>query len=311
METVEDLYESTKFSGRRRVARWGVKTSNTVRQHPEYLRAKTKREHNSFVLMNRDEELKANGTASALGYREFEYYSSAEGWDNVRRAPVTDIGSGIANINHHTASSVVHYSVDKRKNWETIEAAKKAQQRRMALTRSYSDTDELESSSQSSDDDDGDEQDIPKVAVIEREAVVQVRGDQVGFGQVKIGEAFVSKSTQNRVLDEGNTTDGEDSESSERYVVSTGRKGRVVRDKRPKGKKGVIKPRMANQHSRFIQDLATADTLIAVAKPMDRSHHSNHAKYNEFICCKICNPPKANAHKRDNSGFKKKLLDEL
>jgi hypothetical protein len=200
--------------------------------------------------------------------------------------------------------------VDKKKNWETIEAAKKAHERRLALTRSYSDTDELSQSSSSSSEDNDDDASVPKVAVVEREAVINDRMRRTDLGNLLLADAFVAKKTQNYSLDEKEKEDGEESPEG-RYVVAKGRKGRVVRDKRPKGKRGVIKPRMANHHSRFVQDLATSDTLIAIATPMDRSHHANHTKFIEYNCCKICNPPKPNAHKRDNSSFKKKLLDQL
>lgn len=175
------------------------------------------------------------------------------------------------------------------------------------MTRSYSDTDELEGSL-SDTDSDNTESGVPTVAVVERGILPDDQSKRTDLGHLRLGATFMSRATANRVIG----AEDADADLAENFVVSTGRKGRVVRDRRPAGKKGVRRSKHANTNSKFVQDLATADTMIAVATPMDFCHHLNYnSKPERHSCCKLCNPPKSNMHVRDHGGIAKRLLDQL
>jgi hypothetical protein len=75
-----------------------------VRNHREFEYAQTKREHNTFVLMKREEEIKANGDIAKTGYRELQDNGWVDGWEHPRRRPITDDDSQIGNVNYRVRS---------------------------------------------------------------------------------------------------------------------------------------------------------------------------------------------------------------
>eukprot|EP01122_Echinamoeba_exundans_P013277 TRINITY_DN5769_c0_g2_i1.p1 TRINITY_DN5769_c0_g2~~TRINITY_DN5769_c0_g2_i1.p1 ORF type:complete len:314 (+),score=61.09 TRINITY_DN5769_c0_g2_i1:29-943(+) len=304
MENEDDIvFESLQKSARktaRRGVRWSIRSGNTLRSDLSI--QPTKRPHGLFTVLHREEEEAANGGAN-YSYRTPLGY-----------APGSRIRTGADNIatpnpNRSGPDTTVIYSLDKRKNWEHLETAKKeSKQRRLAM--SYSDTDDISDSGSDESEDDG-ELSVPKIVVVEHKSTFNDDPDPTitSLEKLKVADRFMDKSIVNHRIDENPDADDNDREAAElaKYRISKSRKGFVVRERRPKGKKGVKKATHHNRHASQIYDLAKADTLV-VASP-GAGVVDKYAREHSHLCdcrCSMCRSPKY-----DRAKAKKSLLDQL
>lgn len=197
---------------------------------------------------------------------------------------------------------MVLHSLDKHKNWELVENAKRDQQARRRLPYSYSDTDDISASSSSSSEE-SDEDFTPRVAVVEQQAYFEFDQNRKTepLYQLRLAETFMKqKNTVNARI--GATPEGDEearaAAQASKYRVSTSRKGFTVRDRRPKGKRGVAKPARHNRHAAEVYDLARADVLIVAAPGPELDNFAYSHSHYAGCRCGGCSTPKANRYKR-------------
>jgi hypothetical protein len=214
------------------------------------------------------------------------------------------------------STSSTPYSLDKQKRWETLEATeRKIRDGRRALTQSYSDTDDIsDDESWSSEDEEkpGGAAAIPgKVVVLKMQEL-----DHEGRHKeemIKGTRQLVVQGILKQELVNEPVTDTTAAEEKQRWP-SKGRKGFEVRERRPRGKKGVVKATKRNTHAEEVYDLARADSLVIVTEPIDpkRNYLVRNFKEHEFGCeCSLCFYSDVGNRTKKKRIFHKELLDQL
>jgi ssDNA-binding Zn-finger/Zn-ribbon topoisomerase 1 len=152
--------------------------------------------------------------------------------------------------------SVTALSLDKQKRWEAMDEIVASNKKR-SLTVSYSDTDDI-----SDDDIDEDEEwdKDPEVQVVRFTRI----GDIVTFsGRDQATSTSMAQALRSEPVQDSSTT------VNDRFNVVKGRKGFTVKEKRPRGKKGVRKELYGQRHHPAEKyDLAPANVIMAVTEPV-------------------------------------------
>lgn len=197
------------------------------------------------------------------------------------------------------STSSTTYSLDKHKRWETIEATERKisqQAKKRSLAQSYSDTDDI--SDDESDDFEEDSDSDPAAAIPGRVVLMKMQeADHEGkYKEYKIREAHqlvVKGLLRHEITNDPTDPPHEERETDPARVLVKGRKGYVIKERRPRGKKGVV-PKSTlkkNTHPAEVYDLARADNLVIVTEPIDprRNYLVRNFRQHEFDCdCGAC-----------------------